>query len=370
MSTKAVKVLIDDGMAVGTVGGIGSHTSELYARLQGMFPGPGGTAVTLTGRRLMRRLPRSARRAAYQASLQTCAPIGHRLAGFDLVHFANFHAPAWRPPGTKYIVTVHDLSAWEAPGLEPVPGWYWPYARWAMTRGIRSADGVIVRTVGAGQRLRDRFNIESAKVFVCPDGIRSEFTPAANPREREATVLVVGTMVRRKNAATAVRAFSIAAAVHRDLRLVLVGGRGSEWPEVERAIGDSDARERITVRHDASDDELLGLYRQAAALVMPSRYEGFGIPMIEAMACGLPVIASDIEVFREVGADAVRHFGAPGDAGALAATILGVLSDRATRDEMVRRGLERARQFTWDRVADRYVEIYESALGKKLVRGA
>ena len=109
-----------------------------------------------------------------------------------------------------------------------------------------------------------------------------------------------------------------------------------------------------------SDDELLALYRGAAVLVLPSLYEGFGFPLAEAMACGTPCIASDDPALVEVSGGAALHF-PRSDAGALRLLLRRVLGGSALRDELSRKGLERARAFRWDRCAALHVEVYREA---------
>ncbi|GEM_PF-1439898 len=363
-----LRALIDDGLAIGVSGGIGSHTAELYRRLAI------GQTLEVTGRQLQasltlrptyRMLPRVAARALYHLGLNTWDPICHAARRYGIVHGANFFVPAWKAPGVKYVLMVHDLSAWEAPGLEPVPGWYWPYAKSAMACGVRSADAVVVRTPSTGRRLASRFNVRSERIYVCPDAIKDVYIGPAPPADkREPLLLFVGTLVRRKNPETVVRAFAELATRSPELRLVMVGRAGSASGEVEKAVRESEVTDRIEVRHGLADTDLASLYRHASLLIMPSHYEGFGIPVIEAMASGLPVVASDIEVFREVGGDAAAYYGEPEDVAALASTVAALLDDGPRRVRMAEVGLARSEQFHWDKIIRRYLEIYEAVLSQ------
>jgi alpha-1,3-rhamnosyl/mannosyltransferase len=361
--------LIDDGMAVGKVGGIGYHTAELARRLD----------ARVMEHSILRRLPRILSRIAYQLELQLLTPafttqspqFGHTPV--NLIHFANFHSPVWKLPGTdaKYVVTVHDLSAWECPGLEPLPWWYWLYARWVMDRGIKRADGVIVRTPSTKARLSKLLGIPPGRIYVCPDGIRDHFEPPPYeyPQNRSKLILCVGSMVRRKNFETAVRAFSAIAGLHTGLSLVLVGRRGNGWPAVEEAINESRSKNRIIVCDKTSDATLLSLYQQARVLVAPSYYEGFGIPIIEAMACGLPVVASNIEVFSEVGGGAITQYGGgASDVDSLAHTLRGLFEHPGRLTTMSEMGLAQARVYRWRYIADRYRAIYADVLAGRLAQ--
>jgi glycosyltransferase involved in cell wall biosynthesis len=364
-----MRVLIDDGLTLGTSGGIGSHTEELVRRLTTLSLHGATDArvgnVSVRGTRLLRLLPHTLSRAAYQAAMQTCFPVIDRVCRYDIVHFASFYAPAWKLPGARQVVTIHDLLGWEMPALGDLPGWFWPYARWAVGRGIHSSDAVIVRTPSTGRRLVTRFNVPGEQVHVCPDGIKDVYIgPAPATDKREPLLLFVGTLVRRKNPETAVRAFAALASRFPELKLVIVGRAGSASLEVEQAIKENQAAGRIEVLHGLADTDLAALYRRASLLVMPSFYEGFGIPIIEAMASGLPVVASDIEVFREVGGDAVAYYGKPDDAAALASTITALLGDGPRRVRMATAGTELSKQFHWDKIVRRYLEIYEAVLSE------
>lgn len=362
-----MRVFIDDGMATRLTSGIGSHTFELHRRLADKTgAGSSISAVGFAGHTLLRKLGRRESRLLYHLNLQTVAPATFPLRCYDIVHFANFFSPSWRLPGPRFVVTVHDLSMWDMPDLLNAPMWYWRYSRWAFVRAMRVSDGVIVRTESTRRRLRQQFGVPGGKTFVCPDGVKDVYIGPCRPvAEREQVLLFVGILTGRKNPGTALRAFLKLAPRFPGLRLVFVGNRWIGWEAAEREIQQSPFRDRIEIRQGLSDLELRQLYDRAAILLVPSLYEGFGIPIIEGLARGLPVVASDIEVFREVGGEAATYYGKPEDADALARTIADLLQDAPRRARMAEDGLKRSEMFRWDRIARRYVEIYEAILEAK-----
>lgn len=361
-----LKLLIDDGMASRFTSGIGSHTRELVSRMRRyQAAGHVVTRADSASYPVIRRLDRFSSRLLYHARLQSWAPLFYAARGYDLIHFANFYAPSWKIPGTRYVVTVHDLGAWDIPDIEAAPKWFWTYGRRAMVRGMRVSDGVIVKTVSTGNRIRDRFGVPENKIFVCPGAVKDVYVgPAPATAGREPIVVFVGMLTRRKNPETLLRAFQKIAADFPDLRLVFVGQRWVGWDAVEAELASSPYRERVEVMHGLTDAQLRELYDRASVLVAPSWYEGFGIPIIEAMARGLPVIASDIEVFREVGASAAEYYGRPDDADALGRAIARLMSDSDMRHKMAGAGLERSREFHYDKIAGRYLEIYRAVLDR------
>jgi len=181
---------------------------------------------------------------------------------------------------------------------------------------------------------------------VIPHGIDHErFSPGE--AEREPFRLYPARAWPHKNHACLYDAFALLRRERPELRLVLTGGGPS-----------GAAPDGVDVRGRVSQDELVSLYRRAAALVFPSRYEGFGQPVLEAMACGCPVACSDIPPLVEVAGGAARTF-PPGDPDAIAAAVRDVLADARPYRE---RGLARAASFTWERAAGKYEDVYRELL--------
>jgi glycosyltransferase involved in cell wall biosynthesis len=240
----------------------------------------------------------------------------------------------------RSVVTLHDLSFETGPGmmgkLDRV------VFRAVVPRAARRADHVLVVSERTRRDVEHRYRLEPEKVTVTPNGVDPSFSPGG---ERAGYLLFVGAIQRRKDPLAALDA---ARAV--GLPLVVAG------PEKEPALAQRLREGGADLRGYVSKAELADLYRGAAALVLPSRFEGFGLPVLEAMACGTPVVAAPEPALREVGGDAAVY-AEDGDFGAAVGRALG------ERDRLSAAGLERARLFSWRETARRTAEVYRLVLG-------
>jgi glycosyltransferase involved in cell wall biosynthesis len=174
-------------------------------------------------------------------------------------------------------------------------------------------------------------------------------------------LLFVGTLQPRKNLVALVEAYGqLRARNRREHHLVLVGRRGWAFTDVFRRVHEL-GLERVVHHFDAADSAtLVGFYNAATALVLPSRYEGFGLPVLEAMSCGCPVISSNAAALPEVCGDAALLFD-PGDVDALAALLERLVDDAAVRGELIRRGFANCSRFSWERTARQAAAVYHAA---------
>jgi glycosyltransferase involved in cell wall biosynthesis len=201
----------------------------------------------------------------------------------------------------------------------------------------------------------------AARIEVVHLGVGPEFRPGIRfPRPLpDEFVLFLGNRANYKDFPVAAEAFAMLADAHPGLRLVAAGG--GRFVKAEEELLE---RLRITDRVDrvtATDEELPGLFAAARAFVFPSRYEGFGLPTLEAMASGTAVVLADSSSHPEVGGDAALYF-APGDPAALADRLASILDEPALRERLVQAGLARAATFTWRRTAERTRDVYEAVL--------
>jgi glycosyltransferase involved in cell wall biosynthesis len=179
------------------------------------------------------------------------------------------------------------------------------------------------------------------------------------PKLDQEFVLFVGCVEKRKNPLTAIRAFFGIANDFPKLKLLMIGKPGLGYEDLRNEIQALGLGDRVELRENVSAAELSQLYSSASFFVMPSYYEGFGRPVIEAMEMGLPVVASDIAVFREIGADAIYYYGAPDNSDSLSKAMRSLLGSEDMCDTLRRKGLERCNEFSAEKLAIRHLLSYK-----------
>ncbi|HEU5083317.1 MAG TPA: glycosyltransferase family 1 protein [Acidimicrobiales bacterium] len=269
----------------------------------------------------------------------------------DLFHGNYFLPRGWHGPA---VVTVHDISF--ARTRRFMPAHDLVAFRALVPRAMQRADRVLTVTSWARDDILDRYDLDPAKVVVTPNAIEDDLTPHGPAASRPPYLLLVGGLQRRKDPVTAVRALPH---VDADLDLVVVGRDGGQRGAVTRAAQDLGLARRVHLLDHVDRDELVRLYRGAAALVFPSHYEGFGLPVLEAMACGTPVVAAATTSIPEVAGGAAVLV-PPGDPEALGDGVNRALADV---DALVDAGLRRAAGFRWTTTAQRTAAVYAEVLG-------
>ena len=258
--------------------------------------------------------------------------LGRRGRALDVLHCTTFRGPVRSSVPT--VVTVHDLAILRAP--EAFPRWHRLYGRAGLERVLRAADAVVAVSEFTRSEVIELAGVPAERIRVVPNGVDPVFTQDG-PRGEGDYALAVATLEPRKNLGRAVDA-----AREAGVELRVVGARGWGGVDVEGWIG------------EVPDSELAALYRGARCVLYPSLYEGFGLPVLEAMACGVPVVTSRATAMEEVAGGAAVLVD-PLDVAAIAA---GIAEAVARRDELVPVGLARAREFTWGRAADAVVELW------------
>lgn len=254
-----------------------------------------------------------------------------------LVHFVHALPLRLEAPA---VLTVQDLSFERDRALM---GWKdRAVFRRVVPRSVRRAKRVLAISERTKRDLVELYGVAEDKVVVTPLGVDETFRPGTDGRGTY--LLFVGAIQQRKDPLAA-----LAAAAANGLRLVVVG------PEKDAALAQELSLAGADVRGYVPQDELAQLYRGAAALVFPSRYEGFGLPVVEAMASGTPVVAAPDDAVREVAGDAAL-FAEPAE---LAGAVRAALDDR---ERLVAAGLERARLYTWNETARRTLDVYRELL--------
>jgi glycosyltransferase involved in cell wall biosynthesis len=261
-----------------------------------------------------------------------------RRTGAALVH-TQYAVPVGG--GCPAVVTIHDLSFERSPELMPLRDRV--VFRRVVPLAARRARRVLTVSERTKRDLVELYRLPPDKVVVTPNGVDPAFSPGDSPSQRS-YVLTVGTVQPRKNQLAAADA---AAAV--ELPLVLAGPVRDEALAAKlRACG-------VDLRGYVSQKELVELYRGAACVVQPSRYEGFGLPVLEAMACGTPVVAVDEPALREVAGDAAVIVSE-------AEIAQGIRRALAERDRLEAAGLRRAQAFSWSATAAATLDVYLEAL--------
>jgi len=257
----------------------------------------------------------------------------------DVLHCPTYRGPL--RPRLPLVVTVHDLAVLRHP--DAFNRWTRTYSPRVVPRVLRAARRVIAVSEFTRRELVELLDVPEERIRVVPNAVEPEFT-REGPAADGDYVLAVGTLEPRKNL------HRLADAARRtDVELRVVGARG--WGGI--AVGGNGVR----WLGEVSDAELARLYRGARCVAYPSLYEGFGIPVLEAMACGVPVVTTRGTAMEEV-ADGAAVLVDSHDPAEIAA---GLERAAAEREQLVERGLERARAFRWDAVADATVAVYGEA---------
>ena len=287
-----------------------------------------------------------------------------RRAGAALVHVQYFVAPRLPCPA---VVTVHDVSFARAPELFS--------RRDRMLLGgfvggsVARARRVIAVSEFTRQDICGRYGVDPERVVAIPNGVSGRFHPVPGARELvgerfgldERYLLTVGALQARKNVPTLIDAYAQLADGEAPPLLVVVGGDRGGLADVRARIAAHGLEARVRLLGHVPEEALPTLYAAAEALCFPSLYEGFGLPALEAMACGTPVVASRTTGLGEAVGDAALTVD-PRSAHAIATALERVLADADLRVSLTAAGLERASRYTWRRTAELTAAVYREAL--------
>lgn len=288
-------------------------------------------------------------------------------AQYELFHGTNYNVPLWKRCRT--VVSIHDLSLLLHP--ETHEEHLVRRARRRLPTMARVATMIITPSEAVKRELCEHLDVSPSKVAVTPEAARRNFRPAKPERVREARrrlevedefLLFVGTIEPRKNLITLVRAFEEVLRIGSwRPQLVIAGKEGWLTDDLFAYINKTGLKERIKVTGYITDEDLRALYSSCEMCIYPSLYEGFGLPTLEAMACGAPVITSRTASLVETVGDAARLID-PRDVNDLARAIIELHENEAERRHFAEAGLRRAHQFTWERTAAMTKAVYEEAM--------
>lgn len=293
-----------------------------------------------------------------------------RRLGLDLIHDPTGVTPLlFGAGGAQAVVTVHDVFTWSCPGtstwLDTLIYRYWLPRVWP------KADLVITVSQASKADIVRFLGIPAAKIRVIYEGVGNTYQAQSEAeiecvrlkhRLPDRYILFVGSVEKRKNLSGLLQAYASLRRANHVPHLVIVGAAGRKGVSVADIVDGPDLEDFVRRTGYVPESDLPALYSGAEMFVFPSLYEGFGLPPLEAMACGTPVVCSNAASLPEVVGDAAVTVD-PYDVDALADAMHRVLTDPELREDLRAQGLERARQFTWERTARETLAVYREVCG-------
>jgi glycosyltransferase involved in cell wall biosynthesis len=287
----------------------------------------------------------------------------------DLYHATDFTLPPVAKR-TKTIVTVHDLSFVRVPDAAPAK--LRNYLNSVVPRSVKRADMVIADSVATRDDLIDLYKINPEKIEVLYSGVEKRYQPMRNKDNLKFVLekykipsvpylLTVGTVQPRKNYARIVEALNILHIKGFDLHLVIAGQPGWLQDDLYETVRRLNLDQHVHITGFVDEADLPILYSHAQCVPYPSLYEGFGFPILESMACGVPVVTSNVSSLPEVAGGAAVLVD-PYDVESLASAIQKILQDSDFRSMLVKRGFEQIKNFTWEQTATSLIRLYNQIL--------
>jgi glycosyltransferase involved in cell wall biosynthesis len=309
--------------------------------------------------------------APYSIREQLSVPMDLRREGINLFHAPHYVLPPLTP--CRSIVTIHDCIHLRFPQYLPNRLAY-AYARASLWIATHRSSRVLTVSEASKRDILKYFRVPAAKIDVIYNAIDERFGEApddeevARVRERyqlnDPFVLYAGNIKPHKNLERLIEAFhELRKGDLEHVKLLIIGDEISKYASLRRAVHHYKLHKHVRFFGFVPDKTLAVLYRLASVFVFPSLYEGFGLPPLEAMASGTPVITSNVSSLPEVVGDAALLID-PYDASAIAAAMRQVLTEPALREDLRRRGLQRVRDFSWERSVRRVHEIYGEVLAE------
>lgn len=297
-------------------------------------------------------------------------PISAHRLRLDLLH-VQYIAPPFCP--MPFVTTIHDIS------FEHFPRFFTKHERvmfrWLIRDSARRARSVLTVSEYSRQDLMRSYGLGPERLVLTPNGVAENFRPIPASPERDKRLrrygidsgylLSVGALQPRKNLSRLIGAYLRFRERDEEqaCKLVVVGKKGWLYKDIFRSARHSRFVDDIIFTGYVADDDLPAIYSAASAFVYPSIFEGFGLPVLEAMACGVPVATSNCSSLPEVAGDAALSFD-PLDEDAMTQSISRLVRDEALRERLRKSGLERAKKYSWDETARLTLNAYRAALGR------
>lgn len=360
-----MKVLIDDGMQVRVGTGIGKYSGYLFRSLKNRGLCEKVDLSSFTPEHETKK----AARFAYMKYINSKA-YGKLCGEYDVVHYTNYLMPFRKHKGTKYVVTIHDLASFLHP--ESLPAMYRGYSRFAIKHAMRNADTILTVSYAAKAEIDGMWPQYASKVKVAYPGLYSEYEAedatapyqleVLNDLEDKKFFLFVGTVETRKNLGIVIDAFfQLKESMPNDYKLVLAGRPGYGFDAYQEKIEASAYQSDIICTGYISSEDVRKLYRQAAAYVFPTIYEGFGSTQLECMVNHLPLILSDIPTNREV-SEGYGLFFQLDSVDSLLENMRVIISGEIDTDELNRIADSICAKFSWQNLIFDYVEAYRDCI--------
>lgn len=359
-----MRILIDDGMQIKVGTGIGKYSFYLYNELKKTLKGNDSVELSQYDKGNSSKQQGRLRYLRYINSYDFYTKCGN----YDVIHFTNYAMPFKKNKRAKYVVTIHDLASFLYPGS--VSKLYGMYNRIVIRLAIRKADVILTVSESVRQEIIEKWpNIET-KVKVAYPGIYSEYDSTNSTKEYRSEklkelegakfFLFVGTIESRKNLGIVIKAFISMKEMDKEneYKLVLAGRPGFGYEEYEALIQKSVCKGDIITTGYLPSEDVIKLYKEAAAYVFPSVYEGFGSTQLECMANHLPIILSDIPTNREVSGNYGIYFEL-GNTEQLRMRMEQIVHgdyDYITQNELAN---QKCKQFMWSNLIHSYIEAYK-----------
>lgn len=284
----------------------------------------------------------------------------------DIVHSNNFCVPRFRNRRKKVVVTVYDISVLTHPECHRKANINHCLA--GIKDAVSYADAIISISKHTKDDLIRYFDADPEKIAVTHLAARPEFSHVADIGELQRVrvryglpgsyILFIGSLEPRKNVKTLLRAYSVLSEnIKKEFPLVIAGGRGWLNSDIPGLVSELGIKDKVLFAGYVDDGDLSAMYSAASLFVYPSLYEGFGLPILEAMACGTPVVTSNTSSMPEVAGDAAVLID-PVDIENLSFTMGQLLENNAKRNEMILKGFERASVFSWEKCARETLDVY------------
>jgi glycosyltransferase involved in cell wall biosynthesis len=292
----------------------------------------------------------------------------------DLVHFPHLNIPVFY--SGKFVVTIHDLIHYDFKMFEATTRNPLVYElkhhvlKQVVKRALIKSQKIITVSHFVENELVTRLNVERKKIIVTFEAADDNFinlvkkTSSSDSKKilekygaKPPYLMYVGNAHPHKNIEMLIRAFGLLRERYQYLQLVLVGNPSPFWQKIRRQY----PQKNILYLENLTDQELVALYRNAQAYVFPSLSEGFGLPLLEAMVCGCPVVSSNKTSLPEVGGDGAVYFD-PTNIDDMVEKIQKVLNDQKLRKDLITKGEKRYKQFSWQKLAEQTLGVYKQSL--------